>query len=84
MIMKRSETNICFGLLTICCQNNLKNMTKYSIINSTIQKFCEETGLLSELNNIFCIFDDVYRTKLSIGYKLKKTDKGIEITYGFA
>lgn len=41
--MKRSKTNVCFGPITICCQNNLKNMTKYSIINSTIQSFFEET-----------------------------------------
>ena len=59
-------------------------MTKYGIIMFDNSKVCEETGLLSELNNIFCIFDDVYRTQLSIGNKLKKTDKGMEITYGFA
>lgn len=40
--MKKSETNVCFGLLA-CCQNGLKNMTKYGIINSTIQSFLEET-----------------------------------------
>lgn len=41
--MKRSETNVCFELLAICCQNNLKNMTKYGIINSTISISFEET-----------------------------------------
>ena len=42
MLMKRSETNVCLGPLA-CCKNDLKNMTKYSIINSTIQSFFEET-----------------------------------------
>lgn len=42
MLMKRPETNVCFGPLA-CCQNGLKNMTKYSIINSTIQSIFEET-----------------------------------------
>lgn len=32
MLMKRSETNVCFGLLSMRCQNDLKNMTKYGII----------------------------------------------------
>ena len=31
MIMKRSETNVCFGPLSMRYQNDLKNMTKYGI-----------------------------------------------------
>lgn len=50
----------------------------------TIQKFEEETGLLSERNNIICISDEAHRTQTNTGAKLKKTDKGIETTYGFA
>lgn len=34
--------------------------------------------------NIFCISDEVHRTKLSVGSNLKKDDKGIETAYGFA
>lgn len=30
--MKRSETNVCFGPLSMRYQNDLKNMTKYGII----------------------------------------------------
>ncbi len=51
---------------------------------TTIQKFCEDTGLLSERDNIFCISDEAHRTQLSIGSKIKKTDDGIVNTYGFA
>lgn len=51
---------------------------------TTIQKFCEDTGLLSERNNIFCISDEAHRTQLSVGNKLKKTEKGLVNTYGFA
>lgn len=51
---------------------------------TTIQKFCEETGLLSERDNIFCISDEAHRTQLSIGGKIKKTAEGIVNTYGFA
>jgi len=51
---------------------------------TTIQKFCESTGLLSERNNIICISDEAHRTQTNTGSKLKKTDKGVFTTFGFA
>lgn len=51
---------------------------------TTIQKFCESTGLLSERSNIICISDEAHRTQTGIGAKLKKTDKGVFTTFGFA
>lgn len=45
MLMKRSETNVCFGLLAICCQNNLKEMTKYGIIKQ-IEKVKLDANIL--------------------------------------
>lgn len=51
---------------------------------TTIQKFEEETGLLSERNNIICISDEAHRTQTNLGAKLKYTDSGVETTYGFA
>lgn len=51
---------------------------------TTIQKFCESTGVLSERNNIICISDEAHRTQTGVGSKLKKTDKGVFTTYGFA
>lgn len=51
---------------------------------TTIQKFCEQTGLLSNRNNIICISDEAHRTQTGVGSKLKKTDKGVFTTYGFA
>lgn len=51
---------------------------------TTIQKFCEKTGLLSERNNIICISDEAHRTQTGVGSKLKKTDKGVFTTFGFA
>lgn len=50
---------------------------------TTIQKFCESTGLLSDRANIICISDEAHRTQTGIGAKLKKTDKGVFTTYGF-
>lgn len=51
---------------------------------TTIQKFCEDTGLLSNRSNIICISDEAHRTQTSVGSKLKKTDKGVVNSYGFA
>ena len=41
----------------------------------TIQKFCGETGLLSNRSNIICFSDEAHRTQTSVGSKLKIVDK---------
>ena len=51
---------------------------------TTIQKFCEEIGVLSERSNIICISDEAHRTQTGVGAKLKKMDKGVYTTFGFA
>ncbi|AQW61917.1 type I restriction endonuclease [Dehalococcoides mccartyi] len=51
---------------------------------TTIQKFCENTGLLSDRSNIICISDEAHRTQTSVGAKLKKTEKGVFTIFGFA
>lgn len=51
---------------------------------TTIQKFCESTGLLSDRYNIICISDEAHRTQINTGSKLKVTDKGVTTTFGFA
>lgn len=62
----------------------LKDRPSGGIYITSIQKFCEQTGLLSDRNNIICISDEAHRTQTGIGGKLKKTDKGVFTTYGFA
>ena len=51
---------------------------------TTIQKFCEGIGVLSERSNIICISDVAHRTQTGVGAKLKKTDKGVYTAFGFA
>ena len=52
---------------------------------TTIQKFCEDTGLLSERDNVFCISDEAHRTQLGVGGSIRKSEeKGVVNTYGFA
>lgn len=51
---------------------------------TTIQKFSEDIGLLSDRSNIICISDEAHRSQLGVGHKLKKTEKGVFTQYGFA
>ena len=64
-------------------EQTLKDRPSGGVYITTIQKFCESTGLLSERSNIICISDEAQRTQTSTGSKLKKTDKGVFTTYGF-
>ena len=64
-------------------EQTLRDKPSGGVYITTIQKFCESTGLLSDRNNIICISDEAHRTQTSIGAKLKKTDKGVFTTYGF-
>ncbi len=41
----------------------------------TVQKFCEETGLLNERRNIVCFSDEAHRTQVRLNTQLKVNDK---------
>lgn len=57
---------------------------------TTIQKFADSTGLLTERSNVICMSDEAHRTQNNLGTKLSiRTDGeqekiGAKITYGFA
>ena len=53
---------------------------------TTVQKFCEETGLLSERSNIICLSDEAHRTQISLGRTIKvdKEKKIVSEHKGFA
>lgn len=51
---------------------------------TTIQKFTEDTELLTDRTNIICISDEAHRTQINLDQKLKVTDKGVEVKFGFA
>lgn len=65
-------------------EKTLRDKPSGGVYITTIQKFCEKIGLLSDRSNIICISDEAHRTQTGIGAKLKKTDKGVFTTYGFA
>ncbi len=65
-------------------KSTLKDKPSGGVYITTIQKFTEGLGLLSDRSNIICISDEAHRTQTGTGSKLKKTDKGVFTTYGFA
>ena len=65
-------------------RTTLRDKASGGVYVTTIQKFSESTGLLSNRANIICISDEAHRTQVGVGSKLKKTDKGVFTRYGFA
>lgn len=51
---------------------------------TTIQKFAEDTQLLTDRYNVICISDEAHRSQINLDMKVKVTDKGVNKTYGFA
>lgn len=51
---------------------------------TTIQKFTENTDLLTDRANVVCISDEAHRTQVNLDQKVKVTDAGVMIKYGFA
>lgn len=64
-------------------RETLKGRPSGGVYVVTVQKFCEEIGLLSDRTNIICLSDEAHRTQLGVTGKLKKTEAGIAETYGF-
>lgn len=51
---------------------------------TTIQKFTESLGLLTDRENVICISDEAHRSQINLDQKVVTTKKGVEIRYGFA
>ena len=62
----------------------LKNRPSGGVYVTTIQKFCKDTGLLSDRANIICVSDEAHRTQTGVEGSLKRNESGVFQTYGFA
>lgn len=65
-------------------KTQLENRTSGGVFLTTIQKFEENTGLLSNRANIICISDEAHRSQTGLEQKTTVTDKGVKRRYGFA
>ncbi len=51
---------------------------------TTIQKFTEDTKLLTDRDNVICISDEAHRSQINLDQKVKITDQGVTKSFGFA
>lgn len=51
---------------------------------TTIHKFTESTELLTDRCNVICISDEAHRSQINLDQKVKITENGVEVKYGFA
>ena len=65
-------------------KKHLQGIESGGVYLTTIHKFTESTELLTDRANVICISDEAHRSQINLDQKLKITDKGVEITYGFA
>ncbi len=62
----------------------LRGRMSGGVFLTTIQKFSEDTDLLSDRANIICISDEAHRSQTNITQNITITDKGVKRSYGFA
>ena len=65
-------------------KEKLKNRKSGGIFLTTIQKFSEDIGLLSDRNNIIVIADEAHRTQLNLEQKVQVKTDSLKTTFGFA
>ncbi len=51
---------------------------------TTIQKFTEDTQLLTDRYNVICISDEAHRSQINLDMKVKITDDSVNRSFGFA
>ena len=62
----------------------LQNRKSGGVFLTTIQKFTEDTKLLTERTNVICISDEAHRSQTNLDRRVKITEKGVEKSFGFA
>ena len=65
-------------------RRELKGRASGGVFLTTIQKFTEDTELLSERTNIICISDEAHRSQVNLEQQVRVTEDGVRRTYGLA
>jgi type I restriction enzyme R subunit len=65
-------------------QEELQGRTSGGVYLTTVQKFTEETGLLTDRANVICISDEAHRSQVNLKQKVVVREDGVQKTYGFA
>ncbi|MDR9375187.1 MAG: type I restriction endonuclease subunit R, partial [Schleiferiaceae bacterium] len=62
----------------------LQGRNSGGVFLTTIQKFTEDTHLLTERSNVICISDEAHRSQTNLDLKVKIKDMGVVKSFGFA
>lgn len=62
----------------------LRDRQSGGVFLTTIHKFIQEAGLLSERANIICISDEAHRSQTNLLEQVKQTKEGVRRSWGFA
>ena len=65
-------------------RNELQGKPSGGVYLTTIQKFTEDTQLLTDRSNVICISDEAHRSQVNLDMKVRITENGVNRTYGFA
>ena len=64
--------------------NEMRSRKSGGVYITTIQKFTEGMGCLTDRSNVICMSDEAHRTQNNLGATRKTTGLGAFISYGFA
>ncbi|MBQ4441022.1 MAG: type I restriction endonuclease subunit R [Bacteroidales bacterium] len=62
----------------------LRGRKSGGVFLTTIQKFSEDTDMLSDRANIICISDEAHRSQANVDQQVKITNQGVRRSFGFA
>ncbi len=65
-------------------REELQGRTSGGVYLTTVQKFTEDTQLLTDRANVICISDEAHRSQVNLDQKVVIRAEGVQRTYGFA
>lgn len=65
-------------------RDKLQGRQSGGVFLTTIQKFTEDTELLSDRSNVICISDEAHRSQVNLDQKIRISEKGVSKSFGFA
>ena len=60
-------------------RNELQGKPSGGVYLTTIQKFTEDTQLLTDRSNVICISDEAHRSQVNLDMKVRITDEGVNL-----
>ncbi|WDF45817.1 HsdR family type I site-specific deoxyribonuclease [Chryseobacterium sp. KACC 21268] len=65
-------------------RSRLRGRESGGVFLTTVQKFAEDSEILSDRTNIICISDEAHRSQVNLDLKVRIDEDGVKKSYGFA